>query len=234
MSQGKGLGLADMLVQQLTRNRATKPRTARRRCRRVRHLGASQQRRQRRPAARPAPRHPSAQRVELRADARTARPQQARPELGVSPDTLIAQAALETGWGQHVPADAAAAARAQPVRRQGRRVAGAARRVQRDHDRVRRRATTEQHGAAISRLRPRVPQSVNDYVTLLQRNPRYAGALGTGDRRACVRQRAAARRLCHRSGLCPKFRPRRDRGRALRQLRPHRRSSPGAAADNCP
>jgi len=101
MAQGKGIGLADMLVQQLTRNRAAK-------------AAASDAA----PAAAvttapsaglpitPQPKPVSnADRISF---VKSMEPyaQQAAGTLGVSPDTLIAQAALETGWGQHVPSTA--------------------------------------------------------------------------------------------------------------------------------
>ena len=121
MSQGKGLGLADMLVQQLTRNRAAssaaapraRPAAATPECR-----GPSVPRRTATRLARPAPRQWRRRRIaSASSDAGAVRAAGAGA-AGRLPDTLIAQAALETGWGQHVP-HRAAAARATIFRHQG-------------------------------------------------------------------------------------------------------------------
>jgi peptidoglycan hydrolase FlgJ len=86
LSKGKGLGLADMLVKQLQQ-------------------GAG-------PASASAPSELSAIRHPLSASKddflRTLRPhaEQAARELGVDPNALLAQAALETGWGRSLPCNA--------------------------------------------------------------------------------------------------------------------------------
>jgi peptidoglycan hydrolase FlgJ len=86
LSKGKGLGLADMLVQQLQQ-------------------GVTQ-------ASAAAPSDRSAVRQSLSASKddfiSTLRPhaEQAARELGVDPNALLAQAALETGWGRSVPCNA--------------------------------------------------------------------------------------------------------------------------------
>jgi flagellar protein FlgJ len=107
MAHGKGLGLADMLMQQLTRSSAAHAAA----------IGSTAGAAQR--AALPAPaggapgdrggessgsrqageKISSAQRADF---VRSLEPlaQTAGSSLGVAPDTLIAQAALETGWGQ--------------------------------------------------------------------------------------------------------------------------------------
>lgn len=91
MSKGKGLGLADMLVRQLQGGvTGTQQPTA---------VGA--------PTATPvADKQPvAASKEEF---LRTLRPhaEQAAREIGVDPDALLAQAALETGWGRSVPCNA--------------------------------------------------------------------------------------------------------------------------------
>lgn len=91
MSKGKGLGLADMLVRQLQGGvTGTQQPTA---------AGA--------PTATPvADKQPvAASKEEF---LRTLRPhaEQAAREIGVDPDALLAQAALETGWGRSVPCNA--------------------------------------------------------------------------------------------------------------------------------
>ena len=89
MSKGKGLGLADMLVRQLQGG-----------------VGATSPTQEAAAAAKtqaPAP-------VASSKDdfLRTMRPhaEKAAREIGVDPDALLAQAALETGWGRSVPCNA--------------------------------------------------------------------------------------------------------------------------------
>jgi flagellar protein FlgJ len=99
-------------------------------------------------------------------------------ELGVSPRVLIAQAALETGWGRHIPrnADGSTSHNLFGIKAgshwEGARVptttleysAGALRRE---------RADFRSYGS--------YEQSFRDYVGFLRDNPRYAGALAQGD-----------------------------------------------------
>jgi len=89
MSKGKGLGLADMLVRQLQGG-----------------VGATSQSQEPPATSRtqgPTPVAPSKDDF-----LRTMRPhaEQAAREIGVDPDALLAQAALETGWGRSVPCNA--------------------------------------------------------------------------------------------------------------------------------
>jgi peptidoglycan hydrolase FlgJ len=165
MSQGKGIGLADMLVQQLTRNRASK-------------AAAN---------ASPSAVLPGA------AGAASASPStsdrisfvksmepyanQAASQLGVAPDTLIAQAALETGWGRHVPAagNGASSFNLFGIKATGNWGGDSVSSVTTE--------VTNGQGARMPqsfRSYSSVQQGVNDYVTLLQRNSRYSQALGTG------------------------------------------------------
>lgn len=103
--------------------------------------------------------------------------QQAAPQLGVEPRTLIAHAALETGWGRSTPRGPAGepsfnlfGVKAGPAWR-GEAVGS---------------ATTEYEagvaGRRVERFRAydSVGGSVADYVELLRGSPRYAAALGTG------------------------------------------------------
>ncbi len=169
MSQGKGIGLADMLVQQLTRNTAARAAT---------------------PAAASAATTPTASASPVGEGAPVSKAtqaafvqqlepfaQQAATQLGVSADSIIAQAALETGWGQHVPVAAGGAASNNLFGiKAGSGWNGA----------VVTAPTTEfSQGAPVSLAQPfraysSVEQGVNDYVTLLQRSARYQQALGTG------------------------------------------------------
>jgi len=103
--------------------------------------------------------------------------QSAGSRLGVAPDTLIAQAALETGWGRKLPADASGHGSANLFGvKAGDRWRGAS--VQ--------ASTTEYVQGAPTRTQAAfrsygsAAQSVGDYVSLLQTSPRYASALGAG------------------------------------------------------
>jgi peptidoglycan hydrolase FlgJ len=161
MAQGKGIGLADMLVQQLTRNSAAK-------------AAASS-------AAAPAATKPAAPASPDRISfVKSIEPyaEQAAAQLGVSSNTLIAQAALETGWGQHVPtaSDGSSSFNLFGIKA-GAGWSGAA---------VSAQTKEFSQGAPSSLSQPfraysSVQQGVNDYVTLLQRGSHYQQALGTGE-----------------------------------------------------
>jgi flagellar protein FlgJ len=92
MSKGKGLGLAEMLVRQLQ--------------------GGVQATEQTSTPAAAAPSAPGASQQSLTISKddfiRTLRPhaERAAREIGVDPDALLAQAALETGWGRSMPCNA--------------------------------------------------------------------------------------------------------------------------------
>lgn len=161
MAQGKGIGLADMLVQQLTRNAASKA------------------------AASASPTASSAAGAAPSSVARISfvnsiepYAEQAAVQLGVSSDTLIAQAALETGWGQHIPATSTGGSSFNLF---GIKAGGTW-----SGDAVSAPTTEYNQGNPSSVTQPfraysSVQQGVNDYVTLLQRGSHYSSALGTGD-----------------------------------------------------
>ena len=171
MAHGKGLGLADMLMQQLTRANAAHasaaaPATA---------TSAT-------PAATPASGAAGADKISSAQQAsfvRTLEPlaQSAGQSLGVAPDTLIAQAALETGWGRSMPTDSNGRSSSNLFGvKAGESWSGAA---------VQASTTEYDQGTpgttrAAFRSYGDTAQSVGDYVSLLQTSPRYAGALGTG------------------------------------------------------
>lgn len=169
VAQGRGLGLADMLVQQLTRNRAT-PAAATTASPPPADTGT--------PPGAAAPAVPPQARIDF---IRQMEPyaQKAGAQLGVSADTLIAQAALETGWGQHQPVSVTGAASGNlfgikaGTGWQGSAVSA---------------MTTEFDGGGKPASLPQpfrsyasVQAGVNDYVTLLQHSSRYGAALGTGN-----------------------------------------------------
>jgi flagellar protein FlgJ len=158
LSAGKGLGLADMLIRQLSHG-AVSGGTA--------------------PAADAAPAAPDKvsdeQRQKFIHDILPHATAAAR-ELGVDPRAVIAQAALETGWGTSQPADATAASHNLFGIKAGASWQGASV-----------TADTTEYVAGTPHTEPgsfraygNVAESVNDYVRLLRDNPRYAAALDTG------------------------------------------------------
>jgi flagellar protein FlgJ len=103
--------------------------------------------------------------------------QSAGTSLGVAPDTLIAQAALETGWGRNLPTDASGRSSSNLFGvKAGDSWQGAS---------VAATTTEYQQGAPVStqaafRSYDDTAQGVSDYVSLLRSSPRYASALGAG------------------------------------------------------
>jgi flagellar protein FlgJ len=97
---------------------------------------------------------------------------EAARELGVDPNNLIAQAALETGWGRSKPADshnlfgikAGASWNGARVQANTEEFAGG--------EATRVDANFRAYGSS--------RESVEDYVRVIRDNPRYAGALNTG------------------------------------------------------
>jgi peptidoglycan hydrolase FlgJ len=172
IAQGKGLGLADMLVQQLTRNGAIKAAAGQ-----ATPAGAAGGT----PAASSAaPGNAAPSTGDRISFVKMLEPyaEKAAGQLGVSSDTLIAQAALETGWGQHVPG---AASGSSSLNLYGIKAGS-----NWNGDAVNAVTTEYSNGSPANVSQPfrrysSVEQGVNDYVTLLQRNSRYQKAIGTGD-----------------------------------------------------
>jgi flagellar protein FlgJ len=103
--------------------------------------------------------------------------QRAASALGVSTDTLIAQAALETGWGRHLASGTGSGSSNNFFGvKTGTQWQGATATA----------STTEYDGAAASRVAQSfrhyqsVQQGVDDYVSLLQSRGSYRSALGSG------------------------------------------------------
>ncbi len=170
MSRGKGLGLAEHLVGQLQR------------------AGAAPAAAGTPAAATPAVGTPAAVTGASSAGASLERRMhfissmqpyaaEAGHKLGVAPETIIAHAALETGWGQHLPVDSSGSSHNLFGIKAGRGWTGAA------ADAI----TTEYQGStATSQRAPfraydSIGAGMQDYVGLLSGNPRYAGALNCGD-----------------------------------------------------
>jgi flagellar protein FlgJ len=149
MSQGKGMGLADMLMQQLTRSVPTAANAA---------VGAVQQ-------------HDFIQRLAPYAE-------QAARTLGVSSDALIAQAALETGWGQHMPGGVGDGTSSNLF---GVKAGGHWQGDAVSAQTVEFTNTDAQTLQQPFRSYRTIEQSIADYVGLLQGSARYQHALGTGD-----------------------------------------------------
>lgn len=103
--------------------------------------------------------------------------QQAAKQLGVSPVSLVAQAALETDWGRSMPRTAGGSSSNNLFGiKAGAAWSGSS--VQ--------SATQEYDSGTATAVKAQFrsysspSQCFQDYVSLLQSNPRYAGALGTG------------------------------------------------------
>jgi flagellar protein FlgJ len=170
MSRGRGLGLAEMLVEQLLRagvvtepkDKAVSP-----------DVGA------------PKAVEGATGRDAVGVDARREFIERFRPlaeragrELGVAPEALIGQAALETGWGRYQPASAAGNPSFNYF---GIKATGGWR-----GDAVAAQTLEYQDGVAQTRVEAfRAYDSsaagVADYVRLIGNNPRYAAARGSGD-----------------------------------------------------
>jgi flagellar protein FlgJ len=161
LSNGKGLGLADVLVQQLMQGSGAAPATT---------AGVAQ-------AGNAAGSWPPRDADEFVRTIRPAATAAAR-ELGVDADSIIAHAALETGWGRSVPTGTDG----QPSFNLFGIKAGASWKGA-----VHEARTKEFSGGRMQqvtdgfRAYSSPEQSIRDYVGLLKGNPRYAGALGTGN-----------------------------------------------------
>jgi flagellar protein FlgJ len=191
MTKGRGLGLADMLVRQLQRLNGGGKTDATQSAQAAAAQGAQPQslRKYQGPdpqnnssghAAIPAAGVPVASpeaQANFISDVWPAA-QEAGQQLGVDPNNLVAQAALETNWGTRVPRDANGRSSNNLF---GMKAAGqwsgasvtAATQEYQDGTAVN---TTGQFRAYNSRT-----QSFRDYVSLLRGSPRYAAALNTGN-----------------------------------------------------
>ncbi len=194
MSQGKGLGLAERLVQQLQRTGLT-PTTAAEAPPAGTAAGTIAS-----PAASPAAGATGA------ASAGGNTPptanlthtqfingiwpyaEQAAKRIGVAIETVIAHAALETGWGRHLPAAGTAAATADGNNLFGIKAGNGWRGTSGDS------ATTEYvRGSASTVQAPfrsyaSIAAGFNDYADLLTGNPRFATALNQGNDAAAFAQ----------------------------------------------
>jgi flagellar protein FlgJ len=155
LSEGRGLGLADMLIRQLSGgagsgSAASAPQPG---------SGAGE-------AATPEQREEFISGLRPHAEA-------AARELGVDPNNLIAQAALETGWGRSQPGG------------NSNNLFGIKAGANWNGGSV--QANTEEFAGGVAnrldasfRAYGSHRESVEDYVRLIRDNPRYAGAVNTG------------------------------------------------------
>jgi len=171
LSQGKGLGLADMLVKQLSQAGQVAPAKAG-------------------DAAKPSA---DGQGIELKPQAAGPMPiasskddfirsmwphaQKAASEIGVDPHALLAQAALETGWGKSVPGNAVGESSNNLFGiKAGSQWPGATVKVPtlefEDGVAVRKVDTFRSYDSAADSFR--------DYARLIRDNPRYEDAVGSG------------------------------------------------------
>ncbi len=103
--------------------------------------------------------------------------EQAAARLGVAPEALIAHAALETGWGRHVPAAAAGGSSFNLFGiKAGGSWSGTSVAAQTLEYEAGVPSTVEQPFRAYASLE----QGMNDYVKVLQGSARFRSALGTG------------------------------------------------------
>lgn len=173
LAQGRGLGLAELLVEQLARAGLAQPADAA-------GVGATA------PAggtptagASAVPAAAGATAAQQAAFVRTMMPyaEAAGQRLGVAPETVIAHAALESGWGRHVPSAGEHSSFNFFGIKAQRGWSGA----------VVNAATTEYAAAGAQRVAAAfrgygsAAAGVADYADLLAGNARYAGALNTGD-----------------------------------------------------
>ena len=187
MSKGKGLGLADMLVQQLRRGGVggtdpagtSSPQPASNTpALTTRGATAATGATPSATASSSGSACPSSAQQAAFAQALWPDAQQAARQLGVNPVTLLAQAALETNWGRSVPQGTGGST--------SNNLFGIKASADWSGPAVS-NSTQEYSGGSASTVKAQfrsygsAGQCFQDYVDLLKSNPRYAGALGTGN-----------------------------------------------------
>lgn len=181
LSKGKGMGLADVLVQQLQRAGLAPEETeqADGGFGFAPKVGAPNA-----PEAASAPTAAATSAVPFRSASREDFVKQLMPyaeaagaELGVDPKTLIAHAALETGWGKHFPADAAGRSSQNLF---GIKATGAWSGASVGSRTLEFSGGVAQQRTEQFRAYGSAGDSFKDYVALIRDNPRYNAAKGTG------------------------------------------------------
>jgi flagellar protein FlgJ len=169
LTQGRGIGLADMLIRQLGQGGQGAQASAGGNESDANESAGKVAPGQSRPVIDDSQRKEFIQQMLPHAEA-------AARELGVDPRAVIAQAALETGWGSSRPADASGGSNNFFGIKAGANWRGASVTA----------GTTEFVAGVAGSERARfraygsVAENVSDYVHLLRDNPRYAAALDTG------------------------------------------------------
>jgi len=156
LSQGRGIGLADMLVRQLQSGAGATPSAGQASGEGESHATPEQQR--------------------AFIDRMLPQAEVAARELGVDARAIVAQAALETGWGIHRPGDAGRDSHNYFGIKAGESWRGAS--VGSQTREVVDGVTVQE--PARFRAYGSLEENLADYVRLLRDNPRYAAALGTG------------------------------------------------------
>ncbi len=204
LSKGRGLGLADMLVRQLAQSGLVNPTDA---------AAAQEAAGTAFPAktqnvSSSADHQPLAQSKEDFVRMMLPHAQRAASTLGVDPNALVAQAALETGWGKAVPTDGSGSSSFNLFGiKAGSSWEGATASV----------PTLEfEDGVAVRKVErfraySSPADSFDDYARLIGNNPRYENARGAGGDVDHLRLGVAGRWLCHRSELRAEDRRRRRR-----------------------
>lgn len=191
LSSGKGLGIADLLIRQLQQGggQASTAQAA------AVNLAATPsavttQASADSTAAAPAPPLMAAQNPQDFVARILPHAEKAAAELGVPARTLVAQAALETGWGQRVTrnADGSSSYNLFGIKADSRWRGDSASTMTHEYENGERRDQ-----AASFRSYDSIAQSFSDYVAFIRGNPRYAEALraaGDGSAYAQALQRA--------------------------------------------
>jgi flagellar protein FlgJ len=174
LSKGKGLGLADLLVQQLTRSGL------------VQNSQGSAASSATSTNAAPASGTPETT-SKTTAALSTSREdfvrklwphaEKAAQTLGVAPGTLVAQAALETGWGKNVPCNADGSS--------SYNLFGIKASTRWQGDAIAAHTTEYEQGQAVSKMErfksyESLEHCFDDYAALVQNSPRYASARNSG------------------------------------------------------
>jgi flagellar protein FlgJ len=183
LSTGKGLGLADMLVRQLTQSGMVTPKDAATAQPAVdatfpaQNQNAQSQNVQGQNVSASADHRPLAQSKEDFVRMMWPHAQRAASALGVDPNAIVAQAALETGWGRSVPAHGSGSSSFNLFgMKAGSSWEGATANV----------PTLEfSDGVAVRKVErfrayDSPADSFNDYARLIGSNPRYENARGAG------------------------------------------------------